>query len=285
MLKNHKPFPFVLLLLFGLCYCHATTVVFVVTSSGIFVGADSKVLERGGVRMGCPITQNPDKASVVQDRLIVATLATASIDLHSRRTGESICYDFTEWIANVKKKCPKDVTVTALTGIVKSESSIAFKNIDKPLAAGAFGTIKQASNPLIGYFVAGYENGVPVINGVEYHVDWHTVHLNPAIVVLEHVNHQEGIDKNLHVFGWNDFVYVVKSGKGESYKEIAAVLPNELPKLIAGKDLTLNEATNVCLAVLRWEHKYHEGFVAPPYIIWTIPPFGMGSVIRMSHEK
>ena len=60
----------------------------------------------------------------------------------------------------------------------------------------------------------------------------------------------------------DDFVYVVKSGKGESYKEIAAVLPNELPKLIAGKDLTLNEATNVCLAVLRWEHKYHEGFVA-----------------------
>ena len=76
----------------------------------------------------------------------------------------------------------------------------------------------------------------------------------------------------------------LKNKQSDTYKELSVMLPRSLPKVIAGQDLTENEATHICLAILKYETKRHKGFVGPPYIITAIRRSGLGGAVEHSYE-
>jgi len=90
---------------------------------------------------------------------------------------------------------------------------------------------------------------------------------------------------NYWIFGQSDFPDGLEKGKAEDYKEIASMMPNEVKKLISGKDLSRDEAISVCLNILRFEHRHQKALVSPPYIITIIPPVGMGEAQRIPYPR
>lgn len=273
-----------IVLLICVSCCNATTVVTVITPTAIYVGTDSLAIRsENGKILPAPLEQ---KARIIQDRLVVAT-ADTSWAHYFRPDGRErpIDYDFTKWIANIKKKCPANVRVAALTAIVETESRIAFKDLDRPIAGGAVPR-KDTPEYYVEYLIVGYES-VPTINRIYFKIDWNELRLKGPFTEAVQPSHESRACNGLDVFGWKDALDFCDR-KPDTYKEIAGLSSNELVnRVIASENLSPNDAKAICLAVLNWEHKHHPKWVGPPYNIWTVPPFGAGgvSVETCSGEK
>jgi hypothetical protein len=112
------------LLLLAIC-CHATNVVVVITPQAIFIGADGKSTnpETSGSR---PV----DKAVIFQKRLIVACLGVASFGVPSNGVNKRFSFYFTQWIKEVEKHAPPNLTVADLTSLLETEGSVTFNDMD-----------------------------------------------------------------------------------------------------------------------------------------------------------
>lgn len=268
---------------------NATTFVFVITPRGIVVGSDSKltitIYERAGLPKNWP--NKLDKTAIIQDRLFVGDVNIEGLyffgPLPEKR--DVINYNFTNWIKNVDKECPPNVSVSTLTTIVESESRVAFHDFNQGLRDGTIALENDLPDPYIEYFIAGYEADVPIINHVYFRLYRNQKRLEGPFIEPMHPPTKKVRYKNFYVFGWNDIADDLANRNGQSYKDMLPAIPNELPKLLAGNDLTVKEATKICLAVLRWEQKHHARIVGPPYLIDVIAPFGMGGVTRTTYPK
>src|ERR1700730_9037508 len=149
----------------------ATTAVLVLTRRAIVIGIDSQLTP---VSLGMPLPNTPriKKMGVVQNRMVVAVVGADLVKIWGKKEGRFVfTYDFTTWIANVKKKCPKDATVSVLTHLVEVESGAAFKDFSQFINAYWTGHKEETTN-FIDYLVVGYQGGVPTVNRVYFKVDW-----------------------------------------------------------------------------------------------------------------
>jgi hypothetical protein len=260
-------------------------VVFAVTPTGILVATDSK-----GVRISGGDTRRPlgsiEKAFIIQDRLVVASVGTAVMNF--TRPGhpeDSTRYNFAEWMTEIKKECPRNLSVSALTSLIESKSRNTFKNVSKVIASGTLDR-KKTFDPLIEYYVAGYDTGVPSITHIYYRVDWENRRLSDPVTEVVHPSkNAPGVDNDFFDVGITEVGAEIADAKGNAYKELLSMIPNEMPKLYAGKILSIPEATDSCLAVLRYQTKHHPTFVGPPFVVTIIPLDGKERAIRTVYSK
>jgi len=252
--------------------CRATSAVVVVTPYGVVIGIDSKIVRDRRVR-GPPVPQ--DKAVIVQDRLVVAIVG--EVNFAAQKGKERVEYKFEDWIQAIKGKCPQNMSVFALTSLIESVSRSTFRNYDRFVRAGAF---ERDNSIPIQYLVAGYDSGIPNITRVYFEIDWAKLQLKGPEKKVEHPNANSKVDFDFLVDGQNDIVKQLANRESGGYKEMLALAPNEIPKLVSGKNLTLIEGRKACRAALRYETNHHKDKVGPPYVIFVIPPFGMGGVTR-----
>jgi len=276
--KRHKAFPSLVLVL-SLCSgcCHATTVVIAITPRGLIVGTDSGHTVQAPPRVG--------KAIIVQHRLVVTSVSLVDAELtNTRPPHDGFRYHFTKWMIAVEKKCPDNVSVSQLTSLLEIESRITFKNFDRIIASGTLDR-KKTPDPLVEYYVAGYQAGIPTVTHIYFQIDWENRRLMEPIVVEVHPDHNPRADVGFFVGGIHEVGTQIKDRDSDAYKEMFAVMPNELPRILSQQELSLSEATNASLAVLRYEAKHHKPLVAPPFVIVTIPPLGMGAPILTTFRK
>jgi hypothetical protein len=267
-----------LLLFVNYCDTYATTVVIVVTPEAIIVGADGKTISRITGKSG-PVK----KAFIIQHRLIVTALGNANVGM-GWDNGPQIDFRFAKWIMNIDKKCPKDVSVAELTRMIEKESTFAFKDADLFIADGAFDR-QYPQKSFLDFIISGYEAGIPTITRVKFEIDWEKRHLNAPIVTQEHPRTNQRADFDFFVYGRRRFDgNELINRKGDGYKELLAVIPKELPKLSAMQNLTLHEATNVCLAILRVNSKHFDD-VGAPYSITSTVPLGIGVPREVTYPK
>jgi hypothetical protein len=250
------------------CNLMATTVVYVVAPEGIVIGADSKLVGTSlGGNMSEPLP-GVRKIAVIQNRLVVASVGIDVAEVWGKKENRIVfSYNFQTWIARIEKTCPHDVSVSAVTQLIKSESEKTFKDaaqffVNDPARL-------RGEDVGIEYLVAGYENRSPVVNYVHFKFDWNNMRLNGPIVERTYPG-----DKVL-VFGKREITDSMGDPKSQPYKELLSVIPNELPKIVADQSLNRNEAVASCIAVLKYETKHNEATVGPPYIITVISPFGL----------
>jgi|GEM_PF-6332459 hypothetical protein len=266
-------------------YSAATTLVFLVTHSSIIVGADSKVMAPKGNRIRRTSPSGINKAVIVRDLFVVAAGNLSSEDIFTKdHVSKVFSYDFAKWIVKVQEKLPKNLSIPVLTHVIESESGITFKNFDKYIAGGALSG-NYAPDPLIEYFIVGYESGIPTINDVYFRIDRNKNHLEGPTVDPVYPNNKAGLSYNLHVACTRDVIVDLNAGKRETSEELGAMIPKELPKLLSRQDLSLSEGINVCLAILRYEARHHKDFVAPPYTITVVPPLGMGGITQATYSN
>ncbi len=281
-LKRKNVFQFFVVILLACSCCYSTTVVFSVTPYGLLVGTESGELPTyvgsfaGTKRTGPSV----EKAIIIQHRLVVTSLNLADAEItQAGKPNYVFRYHFKTWIAAIEKKCPKDVSAYALTSLIEGESRTTFKDFDKFIAGRAFNR-NTTPNPFIEYYVAGYQTATPVITRIYFKIDWDKHRLVGPSVERIHPDHDPRVNFAFLVAGRNEVGTQMQDKKSDAYKEMSRMIPQELPKLLSEQDLTLSEATNACLAVLRYETNHQKPLVAPPYAILTIPPLGMGSVTR-----
>jgi hypothetical protein len=267
---HHKTAPVFSMILLVCSFCHATTVAFVVTPYGILVGTDSGNTDRSQRRI--------NKAIIIQRRLVVTSVGAADIDF------DSFYYHFIEWIAAVEKKCPKNVSVSALTSLLEVESRATFKDFDRIIASGALDR-KKTPYFFIQYFVTGYQSGIPTMTTVYFKIDWKKRRLTGPVVEEIYPSHNSRVDFGFFGGGYNEVFSELQDRKSDAYKEMLALIPNELPKLLSQQNLSLSEGTNACLAAMRYEAKHHKPLVAPPYVMTTIPPLGMGTTTQTTYPR
>lgn len=263
------------------CHCHATSVIFVVISQGIFAAVDGYSTTPSPSE---PSLLRVDKTAIIQNRLIIIGLGAADIDIGGANGFPRFTYHFTKWIPEIKKKCPQNVSVSALTTLIEKESGIAFNNLDRYIAAGALDSFKPRSN-LLQYAIAGYDARVPTINIVKFDFDWQNRRLAGPMVATIHPNPNGRVDSGLY-FGGMSIIQPseLQNRESKSYKELAPLIPKELPRILTGQDFTDREAKRICLSILRVDAKYFPRAVGPPYIITKLVPLGMGTAAPVVYK-
>ena len=212
----------------------ASTVVFVISREAIFVGADSASIISSPFRDAAS-ESGPRvlKTTVVQDRIVVAAVGTEGMNITDRKNRPVFSYDFTTWMMNIKKKSPVNVSVTSLAHLIEVESGVTFKDFSKCISSGWARNRKQTPDPYIDYIVIGYEAGVPTAIAVYFRINWENLRLEGPFIKPTHLGDKFRIDNNIFAAGQADILTDLNNGKREAYQQLAALIPKELPKLLA----------------------------------------------------
>lgn len=237
---------------------------------------------------GHELSPDQRKAIIIQDRVVLATVGISNLngEMDEVQPGTNktkkivFSYNLAPWMKDIQNKCPKNVTVSALTQIVEETSRNTFKDFDAAVARWVVAHTKVVPNPFVEYFVIGYESGTAIVNHVYFKIDLRNSGLKGPI--FESISYAKN---DFLVFGKDRVLLAKRDQKSDTYKDLLALIPTELPKALAKQDLSISEATNVCLGVLRFEAKYEGETVAPPYVIITIPPIGMGSAYSRTYAN
>lgn len=260
------------MLLISICFSsrsNATTVVFAVTSTGMVIGADGKTVPSG----------TAVKITLLKNRLAVADLYAEN---SKSADGATTLYDFPVWIRQIDHNTSPKVSVNEMTDIIKDQMTGTFAFAIDAIKRGAMtkekAIVMGVDAYLVQYIIVGYENGIPTVYSLTLMPDWDTKSVNGPFKVL--LNPEEGQNTNSRMFwrGQGVALKQIATADTKEQKELAARIPFEFQALRNGKDLTLNQASNVARALLGIEAKANPKFVGFPITVMTIPKIGDGLV-------
>jgi hypothetical protein len=269
-----KPALCVLLFVFSCPRVSATTVLVIVTPTGIVVAADTKVVSVDIGGYSAPPEGPTTKMFIIHGRIAVGTLGLGRQSLTTLDKTPPFSYDPPVWLRKIEKKTPRNISVRQFIDIVKSESSSTFSDLNRLIHTGA---IKQEQAPeLTGgqYIVSGFESGVAIVEEINFEVDWKNRQLvGPTVESVFPDPKARRVDFGFHAAsrGYNDAVDDVLRQKADSkgFKLVSSEAGVELSILLARKDLTMNQASTLLHAFLRAQNKYTPKYVGPPYnIVW-----------------
>lgn len=259
------------------CCTNATTVITLVTPTGIVMGADGKTLSsnRGTLSSG---------PTVVKVFLLKGRFAVADVRLqrHISPDGKTILYDFPSWIKGINKNVNAKMSVGDLTDIIEKQAPIAFAFLIRRIEIGAFTkdeAIKDGFvHTLVEFVIAGYDGGVPTVYSVLLEPDWERKIVTPRKVLIHPVKGQS-LDLNvLLATGQSSGIDRAVQANTEEYKKLSKKLPVELPLWRDQKPFSNNQASNVVRALISIQSETTPEDVGFPVTVVTVPNRGYGSV-------
>jgi hypothetical protein len=258
-----------LLLLFA-CSCHATSVVVIVSPAYIVVGSDSRSTIAGNTSIN---SETATKIFIVQNHIVVADLGVARLDDVNGRVG----YDFAIWLNALSKTFPANVSVSQVTSAIESKSRETFVGFDR-----AFIKTHRMPQPtsadwfqsLATYVIAGYENGRPSVQTVEFYIDWITESLIGPIKGPLHKEAGVGIDSYLVALGHNGAIGNFHNRNSYMYKQCIFRSPRIFKKLLsAPMDMTVVESKRIVQTLIQVQEEVEPNEVGGDIQIGTINQF------------
>jgi hypothetical protein len=275
-----KPASYALTVLVLCCgVCSGTTILVIITPTGIVIGADSKMIAEDFGGYSAPLPAPGAKVFPIHKRIAVATVGIGKMVLTTMDDRPLVSYDPDVWFSEIEKETPKDVTVGGLTEIVKNKSRRTFSSLGTLVNNGAYNQSHNLNT--FEYLIAGYENGVPSVQRIYFEFDWaHKKLIGPTYnVILPQPDAR--VDFGFHPAGETSAIEDIINRKldSPSYREIMAAVPAELNMLLARKDLTTKQSTALLHAMLRAQAKCTPQYVGPPYVISLITKNGFGETV------
>jgi hypothetical protein len=247
----------------------ATSVVMAVTPDRIVIGADGK---------GSASNVATLKIILLKGHLVVGDI---NLEHVPSEQGGTPLYDFPTWIGEIDKQARSNLSVTALSTIIKEESPGAFTFLSRLLRNGF--TQDQArekglkANLVVQYVVAGYENAIPLVRTVNINIDWQSKTLRSEETLIS----PEKADSANHPYFWifsgngMERAWVSDSKEG---KEFSSRVPVEAQIIARHGEFTGNQASNVIRSLLSIDAEANPTGVGFPLTIVTIPRIGRGFV-------
>jgi len=279
MLKNFRT----VILLLSLCFADstaATTVVYVVTPTGIVIGADGLLLPPAGPPLGTNGVQVPG-ATTLKIRLLKKRLAVANLDIEFAKSPDLTVtlYDFQTWIKQIDEHTDAKMSVSGLTEFIKNQmrTTFAFEiaAIESHKVTKEQAVAGNIDAPIVRYIIVGYEKGIPVGYSLTLEPNWETHTVNGPVQVLLEAPAGSKPDSYMALSGQTVGISRVFVEGTKEQKEYSARVPVE-SRLGVGKGLTLKQASNVVRALLGIEAEANPRFVGFPITVVTIPRVGNG---------
>ena len=249
--------------------CSATTVILVVTRSGMLIGVDGKI-NTVCTDASAPCIDQSDpirKAFLVQKRFAVAAIGLQRADILAADGKPLFVYDFQTWLAQIEDRLPLDVTVSGLSWIVKDEYKKPLVGLERAIRDRI--VAHEDPNLIPRYIVVGYETGEANAYSIKADLDWkHHVVRTPVVVHLFPAR-GERVDYGLRIFGHqsalNDFCDPATSVNRRISQRF-----HKLAGFCSGQDLSLTEARSLIVELLTVQAEHDRDGVSPPYRVITI---------------
>ncbi|MGH9406307.1 MAG: hypothetical protein ACRD3D_10790 [Terriglobia bacterium] len=219
------------------------------------------------------------KAFLVRRRFAVADIGLEGLT-HPSAAGDVSLFDFPTWLRRTEQKLPRNVSIAGLFQVIKDESHRDFAQLGVPAFYNPRPPKDESTNVtnLVQFVVVGYASQIPEVLQVQYKIDWNHWQLVGPIQTIIHPADGTPVDRDLAVFGEFDSVRDYSDPKSEAHRRLMALIPRELPKIIAGKALTVHEAIRTAGAIIRLETEDDPPHVAFPIEVITIPQSGTARV-------
>jgi hypothetical protein len=257
--------------------CFGSTVIVVVTPTGIVAGSDGKARTN---RCGAAVKfDTTPKVFLLQHRLALSYVGTFADEASDGlKTSEKL----KRWAKFIGQQLRSDASVSELENVVINKGASAVSLMAKDPARFACGK-KQDSMEYVGRsMIAGYEAGVPIVCSFDVYVDWSKK--GPAGVLggPQVLPKRQSVDARFQPFGYYDVLTKICDAKTESYRQAVSLIP-EVREGVCNTDfprLSINEATYAIRILLQMESKADPDWVGLPFTIVTIPKSGRGRVKR-----
>jgi hypothetical protein len=231
----------------------ATTVIVIATPHGMVVASDSKLftvrtLGSDTSRIGEGVTR---KFVIVRGRIVVVSIGHADIK------GGSAHYNFLEWMDKLQTSLPDNVPVDGVASAIESESAKVFSTFTPVLQSGAIqrDDPTETCTPFIQYVIAGYQEGVPRITMVQLYVNWDDKNLiGPKQIRLEPDARIKG-NFHIHYFGIREALTSLLNRQSYAYKQAMLGCPQGFGKLMANKDISLDDTLSLASTLVEVEEK------------------------------
>jgi hypothetical protein len=249
--------------------CAATTVILVVTQSGMLIGVDGKIntvctdATAPCIDQGDPLR----KAFLVQKRFAVAAIGLQRADILAADGKPLFVYDFQTWLEQIEDRLPLNATLSELNWIVKDEYKKPLAGLE--LAIRDRIVAHEDPNLIPRYIVVGYETGVANAYSIKADLDWeHHVVRTPVVSHLFPAR-GERVDYGLRILGHqsalNDFCDPATSVNRRISQRF-----HKLSRFCSGHDLSLLEARNLIVELLNVQAEHDRAGDTPPYRVITI---------------
>jgi len=249
--------------------CSATTVILVVTRSGMLIGVDGKINTVCTDASAACIDQSDPirKAFLVQKRFAVAAIGLQRADILATDGKPLFVYDFQTWLEQIEDRLPLGVTVSELSWIVKDEYKKPLVGLERAIRDRI--VTQEDPNLIPRYIVVGYETGVANAYSVMADLDWeHHVVRTPVVAHLFPAR-GERVDYGLRILGHqsalNDFCDPATSVNRRISQRF-----HKLARFCSGHDLSLMEARDLIVELLNVQAEHDRNEVSPSYRVITI---------------
>jgi hypothetical protein len=265
-MTKHKATALLLLTLIPIP-CTATTIFVFVTRHGIVVGSDSKMRHVSGY--GRILSESTtDKFALIQNHIIIASIGESDI-----RGGEAH-YNFLAWIKSLQSNLSSDISIDDFTKVILTESAKVFATFNTVLENG---TLKQQDHTemckaFIQYVIVGYQGSLPKLYVVQFYIDWNNKKLVGPLGT-EFLMKSTG-DAEYYGFGMKEAITDFTNRQSYAYKQALILAPQAFRKFIRHRDISLDEAKSITMAVIKVEEQVNPSMVGGEIRIAEILPNG-----------
>jgi hypothetical protein len=249
-----KHFAFLVLILLFAAPCHSTTVIIMVTQSGITIGSDSQ-FNGTGIHTGGTFDLGKaqgSKIAVVKDRIVVA-----SIGFSRGSFMNGVDYDFATWINRIQGDLPDETSIDTLVPTIKAESAHVFSMLS--IGTGHGGPQQHNATDMLDtfveYLIVGYQGGTPTIRVIKYYIDWNLKKLLDPYVISIEPRSQREVGMRLYFYGVREAVTDARNPQSYAYKRTMAICPQAFQDLLTSRPLSLDEAATLVRAFIQIEEE------------------------------
>lgn len=267
-LRSHAAF-YALAVILCAPACFATTVILVVTPSGILIGVD------GRIKTVCTDTSAPciddgaptSKVSLIQKRFAVAVVGLLRADIMAADGKPLFVYDFQTWLEQIEDRLLLDVTVSEFSRIVQSEYKKPLVGLERAMQDRII--TQDDPNLTPRYVVVGYESGIPNAYSIKADIDWKYHLIRYPVVTHLFPVQGERLDHGLSIMGRKSALNGFCDRASPVNRRISQRF-HKLARFCSGQDLSLTEARSLIVELLMVQAEHDRDRVSPPFKVITI---------------
>ena len=275
------PLVVVLLIVLISIQAHSTTAVVFVSTHGIAIAMDRKIVVQGAVSSESQVGKIGEgeglKYVIIQNRFVIANVGYGVLESYNPVNKTMINYEFSAWVHGIESGLPKNVSFGDFLKIVNSEAGKMVPILQTLVTRGR---MKQndPSNIFespIQYVIAGYQDGVPRVSVIEFYVDWNAkTALGPYQVPIEPDEGPIAGHTRIHLFGVAEAIADFTNRHSYAYKQAMTICPKAFEDYIGTRPLSFDEGIAVSRALVQIEKQTNPELVGGDVRIVQILPTG-----------
>lgn len=261
---------------------------FILTPEGIVIAADGKSM----IAPDCGTSDPVIHGTAMKILLLKHGLAVSEVGIESAKSRDhtTTLYDFPGWIKSEYHKLHSNGSISQLFRVIENEgpAAMAFVFTDALNLTCHFKENQPSGiglpNILAQYIVAGYEAGVPAIDGVELDVNWKERTITRKRIPIQPIK-RDDIYAGKGGIGYYEIIWTLCNHETDYYKRTLSKFPAETEVFCRGDlaHFTLQQASDMLRILIEIDSEVYPDHLGFPITVVTIPRVGRSRILSYCH--